>query len=151
MSNSNSPYTQIEARESDYLYTADSNIPNAGKGLFTAIPIWKDEIISLFKGEILSDDESKERAQKGNNKYFITMLDGSIMDSMHVKCFAKYANDSKGIVKSNFKINALITVDGKNNVCLVASRNIKIGEEIFCSYGKKYWKVYKKENIGASL
>ena len=32
---------EINAVESDYLYTNVSNIINAGKGLFTAIPIYK--------------------------------------------------------------------------------------------------------------
>ena len=130
----------IEAAESDYLYTALSQLPNAGDGLFTAIPIYKDEIIALFKGEILTELQAKLRAKKGNDKYFINMLDGSIIDSMHVNCFAKYANDAEGFSKSNFKNSAKISLDEDDNVCIIATRNIKMGEEIFCSYGKKYWK-----------
>jgi SET domain-containing protein len=136
---------QIEARESDYLYINNSQIPNTGKGLYTAIPIMKDEIISLYKGEILSYEEANERAEKGHDQYFIDTLDGNIMDSMHVKCFAKYANDTKGFVKTNFKLNSEITLDEDNNVCLVAKRDIDSGEEIFCSYGKTYWKEYEKK------
>jgi len=130
----------IEAAESDYLYTDLSQLPNAGDGLFTAIPIYKDEIIALFKGEILTELQAKLRAKKGNDKYFINMLDGSIMDSMHVNCFAKYANDAEGFSKSNFKNSAKISLDEDDNVCIIATRNIKMGEEIFCGYGKKYWK-----------
>jgi uncharacterized protein len=140
-------FERIEARESDYLYISNSQIPNAGRGLFTAIPICKDEIISLFKGEILSNYEADERAKKGQNQYFINMLDGHIMDSMYVKCFAKYANDPEGSTKARFKLNATITLDDNNNICLVAQKNIQAGEEVFCRYGKRYWKKYVEHVI----
>lgn len=130
---------KIEASEASYLYTQVSQLPNSGKGLLTAIDIYKDEIISLFKGEILTDKQAKSRALKGNDKYFISLLDGTIMDSMKVKCFAKYANDASGFSKSSLKNNAKIGLDELNNVCLIATRKIKTGEEIFCSYGKRYW------------
>lgn len=130
----------IEAAESDYLYTALSQLPNSGNGLYTTISIYKDEVIALFKGEILTELQTKLRAKKGNDQYFICMLDGSIMDSMHVNCFAKYANDAEGFSKSKFKNSAKISLDEDDNVCIIAIRNIKMGEEIFCGYGKKYWK-----------
>ena len=65
------------------------------------------------------------------------------MDSMSVKCFAKYANDATGFSKSDFKNNAKISLDDKGNVCLIATRKIKQEEEIFCSYGRKYWQKHK--------
>lgn len=131
---------KIDARESEYLYTNHSQIPDAGIGLFTAIDIYKDEIIAIFKGKILTDAEARRRAKDGNDRYFINLLNGSIMDSMNAKCFAKYANDANGLSKSNFKNNAVITLDDNDKVCIVAIKNIKAGEELFCSYGKKYWK-----------
>jgi SET domain-containing protein len=136
---------KIDAKELDYLYVQESQIPNAGKGLFTSLPIFKDEIISLFKGEILSAEEADIRANNGTNRYFINMLDGTIMDSMKVKCFAKYANDAEGLVKSEFSNNATITLDDDNRVCLVATCDIIIGKEIFCSYGRKYWQKQASE------
>jgi len=73
------------------------------------------------------------------------MLDGTIMDSMNVKCFAKYANDVVGLVKTKFIINAIITIDDDENVCLVTTRDIQKDEEIFCSYGNNYWENYRKQ------
>ena len=131
---------QIDAKESQYLYIKDSQILGAGKGLFTAIDIFKDEVISIFKGKILTNSEAKQRALKGEDGYFVQMLDGSIMDSKEVKCFAKYANDADGKKKSKFKCNSIISLDDRSRVCIVAVRNIKANEEIFCSYGKAYWK-----------
>lgn len=131
----------IEAEEDSYLYVATSQLPNSGNGLHTAIPIYKDEIIALFKGEILSELRALLRANKNQDQYFIKMLDGRIMDSKKVKCFAKYANDATGYsqINSQLKNNARITIDENENICLVATRKIKSGEEIFCSYGKQYW------------
>lgn len=145
MKKSKSSNNKIESPESTYLYTSVSQLPNSGNGLHTAINIYKDEVIAIFKGEILTNHQANLRAQKGNNQYFISMVDGSIMDSMKVKCFAKYANDANGFSTqiANFKNNSKIALDEYNNVCIIASRNIKMGEEIFCSYGKRYWEDFK--------
>jgi len=138
----------IDAKEKDYLYLAPSQIPNAGQGLFVSIAIYKEEVISLFKGESLSSTEAARRAHLGEDAYFINCLDGSILDSMHTFCFAKYANDPSAtggnMVKTKFKSNADISVDDDDNICLIATRNIKIGEEIFTNYGKKYWKNFHR-------
>ncbi len=130
----------IDAQEYDYLYIQTSQLPNSGKGLFTAIEIYKEEIISIFKGEILSDVEAELRVKNNTNQYFMNLHNGSILDCKNTDCFAKYANDASGFSKSDFKNNAKITLDENNNVCLMAIRKIKSGEEIFCDYGKKYWK-----------
>lgn len=130
----------IEASESDYLYVNTSQLPASGNGLYTAVEIYRMEIIAYYKGEILTEQQAKLRAKKGDDKYFINLIDGRILDSMKIKCFAKYANDAEGFLKSNFKNNAKIALDETNHVCLIATRNIKAGEEIFCSYGKQYWK-----------
>ena len=111
---------KINASESDYLYTNPSQILNSGIGLFTAITIYKDEIIANYKGKILTKTEAKAKADKGKGKYFINLLDGTILDSMPIKCFAKYANDATGFSKSDFKNNAKIGLDENANVCLVA-------------------------------
>ena len=71
------------------------------------------------------------------------MLDGSILDSMNVDCFAKYANDAEAFSKLEFKNNSKITLDDDDNVCIVATKKIKSQQEIFCSYGVKYWKKHK--------
>ena len=134
----------IQAPENDYLYKAASQIKNAGDGLYTAIKIYKDEVIAIFAGERLSDAVALKRAEQGKDQYFINLLDGTILDSNLIECFAKYANDANGCSTSTFKNNAKITLDDEENVCLIALKNIKPGEEIFCSYGKSYWKKHGK-------
>lgn len=140
LKNINNQSNSIEAPEDQYLYIKPSQIENAGNGLYTAIEIYKNEIIALFKGEIINDKEAQERVNKNNDRYFINRLDGSIMDSMHTECFAKYANDAKGSVDSGFKNNSKITLDEDANICIMATRKINTGEEVFCGYGKTYWK-----------
>jgi len=138
---------KIDALESDYLYLKPSLLKNAGNGLFTAIPIYENEIISLFKGEILTNKEALIRANNKQDHYFINLLNGSIMDSMHTNCFAKYANDSEGFEKSKYKNNCKISLTETNKVCLVALRDIKTNEELFCSYGKAYWTLFKLNQL----
>jgi SET domain-containing protein len=146
---SNSITYKIEAKEHDYLYIETSQIPGSGNGLFTAIPIYQDEVISVFKGEVLSAREARSRALNNEDGCFVNLPDGTLLDSMQVNCFAKYANDANGFVRTVHKNNATITLDEDGAVCIVASRNIAAGKEIFCSYGKKYWQntIEKGKNI----
>ncbi len=130
----------IDAPENTYLSISVSQLPASGNGLYTSIAIYKEEIIAVFKGKILTEQQAAIRSDNNLDQYFIQMLDGSILDSMETKCFAKYANDTKGSSNSLFRNNAKIAIDDNDNVCLIATRNIKASEEIFCTYGKDYWK-----------
>ena len=137
---------QIDAQENDYLFLKNSQISNSGKGLFTAIDIYKDEIIAYFKGEIYSYNASLIKAKNHTDSYFMNLPNGTILDCSAISGFAKYANDAIGFYKSEFKNNAEIALDENEKVCLIAKRKIKSGEEIFCSYGKKYWTERTKLN-----
>lgn len=130
----------IDVKESDYLYLQSSQIKNAGQGLFTSIPIYRGELIAFFKGEILTERQVQLRVDKGVDRYFISMLDGKIMDCMKTKCFAKFANDAHAYGRQHFRNNAQIALTEDNRVCLIATRSIKANHEIFCGYGKRYWK-----------
>lgn len=137
-------YNKIDAVESDYLYIETSQIPNSGNGLFTAIDIYKDEMIAVFTGDFLNEFQALECSEKANDRYFIMMPDGLTLDSMNSDCFAKYANDASVNSETTLKNNAKIAFDDDGQVGLIASRKIKSGEEIFCSYGKVYWNKWLK-------
>ncbi|MBU3914918.1 SET domain-containing protein-lysine N-methyltransferase [bacterium] len=113
--------------------------------MLTAIDIYKEEVIAVFTGEIISDDEAERRMKKEEDNYFINLLDGRIMDSKHTFCFAKFANDATGNGKTPFKNNAKIALNDNDEVCLIATRKIKAGEEIFCGYGREYWKKHSEK------
>ncbi|WAC01990.1 SET domain-containing protein [Lacinutrix neustonica] len=121
----------MRRRESDYLYVKKSQIEYAGDGLYTAIDIYKNEIISRFKGERITNEEAKKRAQENKDRYFINLLDSSIMDSMNTECYAKYANDVEILSKSHYKSNAQITLDDDDNVCIKAIRKINSEKKYF--------------------
>jgi hypothetical protein len=131
-------YLAIEAHECDYLYVGESTIAKAGKGLFTAIDIFKDEIIAIFAGEILSQNEAERRAIANEDQYFINLLDGRILDSKYTHCFAKFANDANGTPGKIHKNNAKIALDDDDNICLIATKKILAGNEVFVDYGKRY-------------
>jgi hypothetical protein len=135
----------IHAEEKEYLYVQASQIDGAGKGLYTAIKIYRNEIIAVFKGEELSSDEAARRAKRNENKYFMMLPSGGTLDCMHTAGFAKYANDAEGKVKTGFINNACIVFQG-DDICLVAITFISPGKEIFCSYGNRYWKHRHKKN-----
>jgi SET domain-containing protein len=134
----------IELPESDYLYTEISQIENAGNGLYTAIKIFKGEIIAIYKGRVLSEQQIEKRIALKQDQYFMNLPNGSILDAGKTNGFAKYANDAQAFENRNFKNNAIISMDDEENICLIAKRNIKEGEEIFCNYGKRYWKKHGK-------
>ena len=135
----------ISLPEEDYLYVQTSQISNAGLGLYTAIDIFKDEIIAEFKGEILTQKQAKLRVLNRADQYFMNLPNGSIFDTSLVNGFAKYANDAEGLALSSFRNNAKIQLEGLNKICLVAKRKIKAGEEIFCAYGKLYWNKHRSQ------
>lgn len=136
----------IDAKEKTYLFIQQSQLLNAGDGLFTSIDIYKDEVIACYQGETLTSKEAARRAKNNDDAYFINMLDGTILDSKKIFCFAKYANDSQGLKKTAYPYNAEIGLNDEEEVCLIATKKIKKGEEIFCSYGKKYWQKFKKQH-----
>jgi hypothetical protein len=130
----------IDAHEADYLYVKASGIADAGMGLFTAIPIHRGEVVAVFRGERLTATEAARLAALGDDTYFVTLLDGSTLDSMHSDCFAKYANDIEGPGNTRSRNNAVITLNDDEQPCVMAMRTIKAGGEVFVGYGKAYWK-----------
>ncbi len=148
MSRLKNPYLDddIHADESDYLYIAESGISQAGLGLFTAIDIYKDEVIAIYHGETLQTKQIAQRILENNNKYFINLPQGGVFDCGQTDGYAKYANDAEGFIKSAYKNNAKIAFDESNAICLIALRNIKAQQEIFCSYGKGYWRGIEASN-----
>lgn len=131
---------RIEAGEADYLYTAPSGLAGAGTGLFTAITLYRGEIIAYYHGERLLPEEAERRAELGRDKHFIILPDGGVLDPARVEGMAKYANDARGPSSTGRRNNASIGLDDEGRVCLRALRTIKPGEEIFCAYGRNYWR-----------
>jgi uncharacterized protein len=129
----------IDAPEVDYLYVRTSHIVGAGLGLFTVIPIHRGEVVAVYRGERFFDAEARLRASRGADAYFVTLVDGNTLDSMHSDCFARYANDVEGPATSPLRNNAVITMDDSGRPCVMAMRRIPAGGEVYVDYGKAYW------------
>ena len=65
--------------------------------------------------------------------------DGTTLDAMGVEGFAKFANDAQGSACTELRNNAVIALDDRDRVCLRVTRRIRVGEEVLCGYGKRYW------------
>lgn len=129
----------IDAEEEEYLYVAPSGIPGAGLGLFTAIPVHRGEVVAVYTGEVLTAAEARRRAADCRDAYFVTLLDGSTLDSASHTCLAKYANDADGPGRTRLRNNAVITLDDEDRPCIMALRTIPAGREVLVSYGPAYW------------
>ena len=126
-----------------YLIVKKSQIPGAGKGLFTRIDIPKGTRIVEYKGRIQTWKEVKH--EDGYNGYLLRLSWQVVINALnHKKAIARYTNDARGLVKiKGLRNNAEYVVDG--NRCFVeAKRSINKGEEILVGYGNEYWTLIRK-------
>lgn len=130
------------------LVVKKSQLPGAGKGLYTKDFIKKGTRIVEYKGEIITDKESERRAEEDDiYGYMFYINKKHCIDAYYTPQYvARYANDAHGIIRvKGLKNNSDYEVVGKK--CFItATRDIEAGEEIFVDYGKEYWQVIR-ENI----
>ena len=135
------------------LLVKKSKLPGAGKGLFTTKPIEKDSKIIEYRGEEIGWKEYNERVKRQEDGYLFYFSRKRCVDAFHTPQYkARYANDAAGIVKvKGLRNNSHYEVHD-DKCYIVAARDIKKGEEIFCDYTRDYWKCIryniklKKEN-----
>jgi SET domain-containing protein len=117
-----------------------SQLPKAGKGLFTKTDIKKGTRIVEYKGEIIQWKEYQKRVDECKDGYLFYINRNRCIDAyptpQHV---ARYANDAAGLIRvKGLRNNSVYEIVG-NKCYIVCTRNIKAGEEIFVSYTKEYW------------
>jgi SET domain-containing protein len=124
------------------LEVKESNIPGAGKGLFTGKFIPKGTRIVEYKGRIRT---WKDVENEDTNFYIFYVNENRIIDaSRYKKSPARFINDAKGMQKiKGLNNNAQFVVDGLR-VFVEAIKDISAGSEIFLGYGKEYWQVIRK-------
>ena len=122
------------------LIVKSSLLPNAGKGLFTNKAIKKDSKIIEYKGEIIDWKEYTKRVKEDKDGYLFFISNKRCIDAFSTPRYkARFANDAEGLSRvKGFKNNAVYDIFG-DQCFIVATRDIKAGEEIFVSYTKEYW------------
>jgi SET domain-containing protein len=115
-----------------------SSLPNAGNGLFVKIDFKKGEMITEYKGRRRTWAQVENDADNG---YIFHIDDDNVIDAQkNVNTFGRYANDAAGLHRVSGLRNNAEYIEESNRVFIRATRNIKAGNEVFVSYGKRYWK-----------
>ncbi len=124
------------------LEVKESNIPGAGRGLFTNNFIPKGTRILEYKGRIR---KWKEVKHDDSNYYIYYVTRNHIIDARRCKkSLGRYMNDAKGLKKIKGLYNNTAFIRDGLRVFVEATRNIFEGTEILVSYGKEYWQVIRK-------
>ena len=120
-----------------------STLKGAGKGLFTTKDIPKGKKIVEYKGKITTWKEVDDK--KGLNGYIYYVNRYHVIDASGTKeALARYANDAKGLLRTDgIKNNCTYNIEGKR-VYIIAMRSIPAGDELFVGYGKEYWDIIKE-------
>lgn len=129
----------------NFLQIKRSELPGAGKGLFTKKQIKKGTRISEYKGRITTWKNMDHK--NGGNPYLFYVNKDHVIDAWRFKkAKARYANDAKGLNRKRGITNNAKYVHHGTRVFLVANKNIDPGAEILVDYGKDYWDAVKYNN-----
>jgi SET domain-containing protein len=122
------------------LVVKKSQIPGAGKGLYTTKPIKKGDRIVEYTGEIITWKEYERRVELDMDGYLFYINDKVCIDAYNnPEAKARYANDAAGLVKVKGLTNnsEYEVINGK--AYIVATFDIPGGSEIFVDYTPEYW------------
>jgi SET domain-containing protein len=122
------------------LLVKKSQLPNAGKGLYTTTAIKKGTKIIEYLGEIIDWKEYEKRVERDEDGYLFFINKKRCIDAWNTPQHkARYANDAAGLGRvkglsnnSNYEIE-------DDRCYIVAKKDIAAGEEIFVNYTKEYW------------
>jgi uncharacterized protein len=122
------------------LIVKKSQLPGAGKGLYTTSPIRKGARIIEYKGEIIAWKEYEQRVKDNKDGYLFYINRNKCIDAYSTPQHkARYANDASGLSRvEGLKNNSNYQIFD-DRCYIVAKRDIAAGEEIFVNYTKEYW------------
>lgn len=127
------------------LIVKDSQLPGAGKGLFTTKAIRKESKIIEYRGEVIGYKEFQHRAHKEEDHYTFYLRRDLCIDAMHTPQYkARYANDALGFTRVKGIRNNCDYITFGDKCFIVAARDIQAGEEIFVNYTNSYWDCLKE-------
>ena len=124
-----------------FLYTDTSDIPGAGKGLFTSERIEKGSRIIEYTGRVR---KWKEVENEDDNYYILFVTKNHVIDAnRRKKSLARYINDAKGLQKIKGLNNNTEFYRQGLRIFVEAIKPIDAGTELFVGYGKDYWDVIR--------
>lgn len=122
----------------------DSKIVGAGTGLFAKKKFKKDEFICWYFGVLVEKDLVENEYYDSDyllkNPYHLDLI---IDADDPLSCFARYANDSLSRKKTNSRFEFYVDI---NTASLVATKDIKKGDEIYVDYGTEFWLEERRYN-----
>jgi SET domain-containing protein len=125
------------------LFIRKSQLPGAGKGLFTRVVIHKGDRIVEYKGRRQPWDDVK--AQDGYNGYLLRLSRSTAINafpSTHTP--GRYANDAAGNSRvPGLRNNSEFLIYAKR-CFIVATRTIQPKEEILVAYGREFWALQRR-------
>jgi SET domain-containing protein len=126
------------------LVVKKSNLPEAGKGLFTKKFIPKGAKIVEYKGRITTWKDVEAEENRGENKYIYYVKRNHVINAKPFKkALARYANDARGIKRVKGITNNADYVEKGLKVFIEAKKDIPAGAEILVDYGREYWDAVK--------
>ncbi len=148
------PYCHEHLAKNAHLVIKPSGIQDAGLGLFALRDFMKHEYIIEYIG--LKWTQEQINAIYGDSKFDFAPYaiklgdDGYYVDAACFRSVAAMANDARSRSKNNATFR--LSLDAEQ-VFVVAKKLIKSGEEIFVSYGAKYWQTsaHKHRSTFATL
>ncbi|KAH6949042.1 hypothetical protein BKA56DRAFT_716317 [Ilyonectria sp. MPI-CAGE-AT-0026] len=137
------------------LLLGESQLEGVGYGLFTAQSIARDDFIIEYVGEIIHHDEGVRRearrvyvfGEEANVSYVFTLLEneGIWVDAAIYGNLSRYINHASKGGKYGCNITPqILYVNGEYRIKFRATRDIKVGEELFFNYGKNFSILTKK-------
>ncbi len=118
--------------ENDLVEAKVSSIPSAGMGLFAKCPISANAEICEYSGELLNLQQAKSLRDRTYLKAI--NLCKHINAGVPNGSIGKYINDHPDPGRRNVKF-----VTRKEQIFVVATRDVAAGEELFIEYGRGHW------------
>lgn len=134
------PYCFQHRKSVQSLTTKESQIPNAGKGLFVnskdhepnEIVFRNGDKIVNYDGEVLPEREIDNRYGDYTAPYALQLPNDRFIDAALVRGLGSHANSKATLSQCNAKL----TYNNQGVGFLKATKNIRNGSEIFVYYGK---------------
>ena len=121
-----------------------SNIPNAGKGLFAKKEYRNNDLIGHYRGQVLSNRQHSRRygaSQKDQGPYSLQVRKDTVVDSSCHRFVMSMANGTARQRDANARFVSRMNSETSGKVAVRATKRIRIGDEILVHYGRDYFRV----------